>query len=77
LDLVEIVCRSATDPQIPLVGSGAKCVALAEPHATVACLAKMRRFRKHRLEYGCQLSWRTADDLENISGGGLLLERFS
>ena len=36
----------------------------------------MRRFRKHRLEYGCQLSWRTADDLENIGGGGLLLKGF-
>src|SRR5215475_7574091 len=39
--------------------------------------ADARRVFQHGLENGLQLARRTADNLEHIGGGGLLLERFA
>ena len=53
-----------------------KCVPLAQPHRAVTGIADAGRVFQHRAEHRLQLTRRSADDLENIGSGGLLLEGF-
>src|SRR5216684_6807316 len=57
--------------------SGAEAIALAEVKRTELGLADASGVLQHGLEHGLQLSRRAADDLQHISGGGLLLEGFA
>src|SRR5262249_37056136 len=41
------------------------------------CFAKSRSGFNQRVEYGLQIEGRAADDLENVGGGGLLLQRLA
>ena len=48
-----------------------------EPHRAKAGLASLDCLRQHRFEHRLQFTRRTADHLEHIGGGRLLLERFA
>ena len=63
--------------QVTMQGGRAESVTLAKPHKAVACLAEFGRVLQHGLKYRLKFAGRTADDLEDISGGGLLLKRFA
>jgi hypothetical protein len=56
---------------------GAEGIAFAQPHGAGAGLAKLRGIRQHGREHGFQLAGRTADDLEDLGGRGLLLQRIA
>ncbi|MGB9384063.1 MAG: hypothetical protein WCB50_04620, partial [Pseudolabrys sp.] len=55
---------------------GAEAFALTEKHDAIAGITNARRVLQHRLEDRFKLAGRAADNLEHVSGRGLLLERF-
>ena len=56
-------------------GHGAESLALAEVERAELRLADARRLLQHRLEHRPQLPRRTADDLQDLRGRRLLLQR--
>ena len=57
--------------------NSAKCITFGSKQYAEFRLAKTRRILQHRPEHQFQLAGRTADNLEHVGGGGLLLERFA
>ena len=68
--LLHMRCRS-------IHRDGPKPPALAKPHDPELCLADARGVLQHGLEHRLQLARRTADDVENLGGRGLLLQRLA
>ena len=56
--------------------SNAEGIVFAELQSAEICPANAHRVFQHDLEYRLQLTRRTADDLEHVGGGDLLLEQF-
>src|SRR5262249_48894996 len=57
--------------------SQADRVSFAEKQIAVVSLAKARRVRENGLEHGLQVTWRAADDAEDLGGRRLALQRFA
>src|SRR5262245_6018486 len=49
----------------------------APKHRSKLGVTNVHRVFQHSIEDRLQFAWRTADDLEHIGGGGLLLKRFT
>src|SRR5215471_15874162 len=56
---------------------GSKILALGEPHEPELGTTDTRRIRQHGVEHRLQLTWRAGDDLKDLRGRGLLLQRFA
>src|SRR5262245_65874659 len=54
---------------------GSELISLAEPQAGESRAAQVCRVCQYRIENRLQISRRTADDLEHLGGGCLLLKR--
>ena len=55
----------------------AKNATIIPMHDAKVCAAHLHRIRQHSVEHRPQIAGRTTDDLEHVSGGGLLLQRFA
>src|SRR5262249_2751837 len=61
----------------PVMGSKNEPFALSQEQYRVECIAQPRGRLGQSLEHRLQIECRAADDLEHVSGGGLLLQRFA
>jgi hypothetical protein len=55
----------------------AKVCSLIQIKCAGCCLTDARCIRQHCIEYWLEFAWRTADDLEHIGSGRLLLQRLA
>ncbi len=55
----------------------AERITFAEPQSAVAGLAESCRIGEHGLEYGFQVDWRTTDDVKDLGGRRLSLQRLA
>ena len=58
-----------------IAGDPVKKIALALEHPGMVRTAQPRRRFAHCIKHALQIEFRAADDLEHVSGGGLLLPR--
>src|ERR1700758_4342136 len=52
-----------------------KMIPIVAIEHTVRGLAQGRRLSEHRVEHGCEVAGRRIDDLQDLGGRGLLLQR--
>ena len=57
--------------------SRTKAIALREPQCAIGCTTEIGRAFQHGSKHGFNVARRGADDLEDVGGGGLLLEGFA
>src|SRR5215467_1306735 len=60
-----------------MVCADAQCFAMGQKNNRIVRLAQLHCGLSQRVEHGLQIKGRSADDLEHIGGGCLLLERFA